>query len=142
MRVLGFLGVLLLTPGQVRADEGAEKELLRFQGEWQMVAVTKDGETVPADKLKNRAWTFTGDKLIPQYNKDDAATLKLAPAQKPAALDLTDRNGDKIEGIYKFDGADKLVICFRGDNKRPAEFAAGPKSGAILFVFERVKPPR
>lgn len=143
MRLLGFAAVVLAVASpQAIADELADKELARFQGDWQMVALTKDGEAVPADKLKDRVWTFQGEKLVPQYDKGDTATVKLDPAKKPPALDITDKNGDKVEGIYKFDGPDKLVICGRSDNKRPAEFAAGPKSGAILFVLERVKPKK
>lgn len=143
MRLLGFAAVVLAVAApQAFADELADKELARLQGDWQMVALTKDGETILADKLKDRVWTFQGDKLVPRYDKDDTATVKLDPAKKPPALDITDKNGDKVEGIYKFDGADKLVICGRGDNKRPTEFAAGPKSGAILFVLERVKPKK
>lgn len=143
MRASGFaVAVLVVAFTHARADEAADKELMRFQGDWQMIAVTKDGETTAADKLKGKVWSFKGDKLVPQYDKDDTATIKIDPAKKPATLDITDKNGDKVEGIYKFDGADKLVICGRGDNKRPTEFAAGPKSGAILFVLERVKPKK
>lgn len=141
MRVLGFAAlVLALVCSAARgADDAVEKELKRFQGDWQMVAVTKDGETIGADKLKGKVWSFKGDKLVPQYDKDDTATIKIDPSKKPAALDITDKNGEKVEGIYSFTGEDKLTICGRTDSKRPTEFAAGAKSGAILFVLERVK---
>lgn len=141
MRVLGFAVLVLAftTPVSRGADDDGEKELKRFQGDWQMVAVTKDGETIAADKLKGKVWSFKGDKLVPQYDKEDVATIKIDPAKKPATLDITDKNGEKVEGIYKFTGDDKLTICGRGDNKRPTEFAAGAKSGAIMFVLERVK---
>lgn len=141
MRALGFAAlVLALACSASRgADEAVEKELKRFQGDWQMVAVTKDGGTVGADKLKGKVWSFKGDKLVPLYDKEDAATIKIDPSKKPAALDITDKNGEKVEGIYSFTGEDKLTICGRTDSKRPTEFGAGAKSGAILFVLERVK---
>ena len=144
MRAFGVVAlVLAVAVTQARgADEGTEKEHARFHGDWQMVAVTQDGSTVPADRLKDRIWTFKDDKLIPQYDRDDTATVKLNPTKRPAELDLIDKNGDTVEGIYKFDGADKLVICGRSDGKRPTEFAAGAKSGAILFMLERVKPKK
>lgn len=141
MRCFGFaMLTFALAFAQSRAaDEDAQKELKRFQGDWQMVAVTKDGQTIPADKLKDRVWTFKDDKLIPKYDPDDTATIKLAPEKKSAALDIIDKNGDKVESVYEFDGADKLKICGRSDGKRPTSFAAGAKSGALLFVLERVK---
>ncbi|MDY3561331.1 hypothetical protein R5W23_002608 [Gemmata sp. JC673] len=85
-------------------------------------------------------WTFTGGKLIPQYNSGGVAAVKLAPPESPRRL--TSRTKTATEGIYKFDGADKLVMCCRDDNKRSTEFAAGPKLGTILFVPERVRLPR
>ena len=141
MRVLGFAALVLAFAGSASsgADDDAEKELKRFQGDWQMVEVTKDGETIAADKLKGKVWSFKGDKLTPQYDKEDVATIKIDPAKKPATLDILDKNGEKVEGIYKFTGENKLTICGRTDSKRPTEFAAGAKSGAILFVRERVK---
>ncbi|MBP3959390.1 TIGR03067 domain-containing protein [Gemmata sp. G18] len=141
MRVLALTALTIaLAFAPVRAaDDATEKELKRFQGDWQMVEVTKDGETRKGDKLKDRVWSFKGDKLVPLYNKDDAATIKIDPSKKPATLDILDKNGDRVEGIYKFTGDDTLTICGRGDSKRPTEFAAKKESGAILFVLERVK---
>lgn len=141
MRVLGSVALALaltLAPSRA-ADDATEKDLKRLQGDWQMVQVTKDGATVSGEKLKGRVWTFKGTKLIPQDDKDDTSTVKIDASQRPAALDITDKNGDTVEGIYKFTGDDKLTVCGHSNSKRPKDFAAGPKSGAILFVLERVK---
>ncbi|HEY1188425.1 MAG TPA: TIGR03067 domain-containing protein [Gemmata sp.] len=141
MRVIGFavLSLALALSTTRAADDGAEKELKRFQGDWQVVAVTEDGATTAADKLKGKVWTFQENKLVPQYDKEDTATVKIDPTKRPAALDITDKAGEKVEGIYQFTGNDTLTICGRGDGKRPTGFAAGQKSGAVLFVLERVK---
>ncbi len=129
---------LVLAPAR-GADDATEKELKRFEGEWKVVEVTKDGETRKRDKLKDQAWSFKGDKLVPLDNKDDVATIKIDPGKKPAALDIIDKSGDRVESIYKFTGDDKLTICGQTDGKRPTEFAAKKGSGAMLFVLERVK---
>lgn len=129
---------LVLAPAR-GADEATEKELKRFYGEWKVVELTKDGETRKGDKLKDQVWSFKGDKLVPLDNKDDTATIKIDPSKKPAALDIIDKSGDRVESIYKFTGDDKLTICGHTDGKRPTEFASKKGSGAMLFVLERVK---
>jgi uncharacterized protein (TIGR03067 family) len=104
-----------------------------------MVAATADGKSLPADALKGKVWRFEGNKLTPLDNKQDVATITVDPTKKPATLDIKDKGGSVVEGIYKFTGDDKLTICGRSDSKRPKEFDASKGSRAILFELERVK---
>ena len=60
---------------------------------------------------------------------------------KEFCLRCTDRN---LLGVYKFDGK-RLTLCsFESDeessSKRPAKFAVKQGSGAVIEVFERLKP--
>jgi uncharacterized protein (TIGR03067 family) len=137
MRLLALaVSAVLSASLSVAADD---KELEKFQGDWRVVSVTKDGKAITGEALKGKVWRFEGNKLPPLDNKTDAATITVDPAQKPGTLDLKDKSGDVVQGIDKFTGADKLTICGRGGGKRPKEFDASKGSAAILFELERAK---
>jgi hypothetical protein len=60
----------------------------------------------------------------------------LDPTKKPKTIDLTDKKGKKILGIYVLDGNSLKVLAGIGEG-RPTEFVTKPKSNLALFVFER-----
>jgi uncharacterized protein (TIGR03067 family) len=124
----------------VRADDDAvAKELKRFQGDWRMVSATKAGKLIKGDALKDKVWRFDGNKIIPLDNKDDPATMTIDLTKKPATLDLKDKKGEVVLGIYKFNGDDKLIICGAHGNKHPTDFDSPKDSDNIVFEFERAK---
>lgn len=140
MRTFSLALVFALSVQLSADDKDKDKELKRFAGDWLMVSVTSDGMTIKdADKLERQVWRFEGTKLTPLENKDDVATITLDPAAKPATIDIKDKAGETVLGIYKFTGDDKLTICGADAKTRPKEFAAAKGSKAILFEFERVK---
>ena len=67
-------------------------------------------------------------------------TITLNPEAKPEkSIDLkidegpADAKGQTSLGIYKFDGDDKLVICFAPTGARPQKFE---QSGDERFIIE------
>jgi uncharacterized protein (TIGR03067 family) len=133
----GFPGPKL--PGGGPRPNSPDQELKRFQGSWQMVSVTVNGQTVTGDKLKGKVWRFDVDRVTPMDNKNDDATIALDPTKTPATIDIKDRAGEVIQGIYKFTGEDKITICSRSDNKRPQAFDASKGSSATVLELERIK---
>lgn len=136
MRGFALASLLLSVSLTTAADD--DKELKRFQGDWQVVSATRDAETIKGDAVKGQVWQFDGN-TVRRLDIKDEATITLNTLKKPAPMDIKDKDGKVVQGIYKFTGDDKLTICGRSDGVRPKEFDASKGSGAILFKLERVK---
>lgn len=121
---------LAVTPALVRADEAAE-DLKKFQGTW----ISKDPNTGEA------TWKFAKNKLtLEAPGRSYKITIELDPKAEPhksiemkVDQDSPDAKNFDGPGIYKFDGDDKLTICF-GTQTRPTEFKF--KEDFTAFVFE------
>jgi uncharacterized protein (TIGR03067 family) len=128
------------------AAEMLKKELALLDGEWTMVSVTTDGQSVPEAIAKtgkrvamNNETTVTiAGQLVMK------ATYTIDPTKKPKTINYTmtdgPTKGQKQYGIYEIAG-DTLRICFAPPGKkRPTEFAAKPGDGDTLTVWKMVKP--
>jgi uncharacterized protein (TIGR03067 family) len=121
-RVLGVLFVALgvFVAAGLRADDAkVEGDLKKMQGEWTWAS---EGGSV--------VWTFKGEKLhVKGQNRNYEMTVKIDEKAKPdKTFDMMidkgpdDAKGKKSLAIYKFDGDDKLTICFRPEDKRPTKY--------------------
>jgi uncharacterized protein (TIGR03067 family) len=130
-RVGWALGLLLLAGAELRAQEvKIEGDLKTMQGEW-AGASQGGGEvlyTIKANKLQVKAPT-----------REYTMTMTLDPKAKPEkALGLKidqgpdDAKGMAVQAIYKLEGEDKLVICFRLQG-RPEKFE---EQGFEQFVLD------
>ena len=141
----------LLLPSALRAglclaadapQEAAKNDLESLQGTWSVVTLENDGTPSPPESVKGSTFVVKGDRYTLKGGQDTfRGTLKLDPTKKPKALDATFVDDDgkdkgKAQGIYELDG-DRLRICWREGDKRPAEFASKPGSGARLIVLKR-----
>jgi RNA polymerase sigma factor (sigma-70 family) len=124
-------------------EEGDEKKL---QGEWKMAGIVSRGERMPNVAQGNNLWSFQGEKITWRIDGRLVArfTYKLAPDQKPKAIDVTllDEQG-KPQGmseawVYELDG-DTLRMCkpTEGNTARPKEVASKPGSNTMLFELKR-----
>ncbi|MFM7317943.1 MAG: TIGR03067 domain-containing protein [bacterium] len=129
-------GVFAFLPGlKLQAAEEAE-ELKKFKGKW-VAADPAAGEST---------WTFDGDKLeVKGAGREYKIVVKLDPAAKPEKTiefkvvdDSPNAKNFEGPGIYKFDGDDKLTICF-GTSQRPTEFKSKEDFSAIAFELKRAK---
>ncbi len=121
-----LLTVLLLGAGDAT---DAKKETAKFQGTWNLSALSYDGEE---HKLKFKI-VFKGNEGIVEDNDDvkreyAKIKFKLNPAAKPRTMDISVVSGSQtdatMEGIYELKD-DELRICAKGLRQRPAERIQG-----------------
>jgi uncharacterized protein (TIGR03067 family) len=122
---LGGMGLvlagMLVTATALRADDAAiQKDLKTLEGEW----------TVKNENGGEVHYKFKGDKLeITAPSRSYKITVKLDPAAKPdKTIDFQideapeDAKGKTSKGIYKFEGDDVFVFCFRPEGERPTKY--------------------
>ncbi len=142
-RILGMASVLLAV-AMVQGGDAVKKDLEKLQGKWQVVSMIEVGEKTPDDVLKEMELSFQGDKLTVKEKNETVAefTIKLDPSKMPAIIDfdqLGDKKGEKMLGIYAFEG-EMVKFCYDEDGKeRPKEFASKPKTSISLVVLKKKK---
>jgi uncharacterized protein (TIGR03067 family) len=148
-----ILTVVLATACAAAAHAGgdakpgtAQNELKRLQGTWEAVAAVVDGVKQVPRKGKGHRLIIRGNNYTLEANGKSfgEGTLKVDPAKKPHALDLTPADGDSqgkpIPCIYEVNG-DELRVCMgRIGKARPAEFDAKERSKHILTTYRRLTP--
>lgn len=132
------VAVAVLAAPALRAEEPKKEltgDLKEIQGTW-----------VSKDDTGESTWKFEGNSLLLKVpGREYDIAIKLDPEAKPEkALDFDvkqdspNASGFKAPGIYKFDGKDKLVICFGVEGQRPKEFK-GDFQTSFLFEMTRKK---
>jgi len=115
------LSALVATAASARGEDAAiEAEFKKLDGEW----------TAPAMAGGDVVYRFKGKKLeIDTPSRSYTMTITLDPKAKPdKAIDFKideapeDAKGKTSKGIYKLEGDDTLVLCFRGEGERPSKF--------------------
>ena len=124
--LVASLALLTLTLAAVsraaddKKDNDTDGDRKKMQGEW----------TAPSAGSEKTVYTFKGEKLsVKAPSRSYEITVTLDAAAKPEkSIDLKiekapeDAKGKTSKGIYKFEGDDKLIVCFRGEGERPAKF--------------------
>src|SRR5262249_36579485 len=90
-------------------DNAAKKDLERFQGNWTLISLERDGKKVPQDEAKKLKLTIKGNKFI--LRKDSVVvsegSFSLDPAKKPKEIDETittgPNKGKVFLAIYEID---------------------------------------
>ena len=135
-----LLAPLALWADDVRpAEDATVEDLSEFQGEWQVVAMQKDGQAVPEHRWKELRWLFQDGKVI-QY----AGAMKCRQGSLHP-----DRTKDPPELIVSYSVGRAACYAFRirGDRLEVAQSdSGGPPTGftpdlgfATLFVLRRVR---
>jgi uncharacterized protein (TIGR03067 family) len=146
------------TPGRLAARQAAlagksdvkidpfKKELEKLAGTWQFVSSEKDGKPSPADEVKQIRIIIAGSKYtIQQAGKTvGEGTLYIDPTKKPRMIDIYPRRPEgKVEmGIYKWDGDEKVKMCFTHPGTviaRPGLFSTTRGTGHVMAVCKREK---
>jgi uncharacterized protein (TIGR03067 family) len=125
-------------------EDALKKDLAKFQGTWKLVSVEVDGEKRPDEGFSNYTAVITGDQWT--ISEGGKITSKVAfildPTKKPKTIDLVDlKTKNRIRGIYSF-ADDTLTIYGRAPEvgDRPTGFGTQRDSGAVQFIYQRVKP--
>lgn len=118
------LGMAALMSARLSAAAAEEKDggdLKKLQGKW----TTPSGQG--GDPVK---YTFKGNKLkIEAPSRTYEMTVTLDATAKPEkSIDFRidegpdDARGNTSKGIYKFDGNDRFIFCFRPAGDRPDRY--------------------
>jgi len=137
--ILSYASILGPPVTVVEADPRIEMDGL--QGEWQVIAVERDGRVLPKDEFPFTRLRI-GDQFILHEGgeHDEEVSIRLHPEQHPKAMDMqsTGYHGEKRNNaIYALVG-DTLTICRPDDAARPTEFASKPGSNILLYTSKRV----
>jgi uncharacterized protein (TIGR03067 family) len=116
-------------------------DLDRFQGTWNLVSATQDGNILPQDKVKQTTIVFKGDTFrfpgLSEYATSKAGTIKLDETTKPKQMDAISTDNEVMLGIYVLQ-ENGYKVCFAPAGKpRPTEFISTPDNGYILQSWER-----
>ena len=130
------LGLLLAAAPQ---GDPAKADLDKLQGDWQVQSVEVAGKALINVKLEKL--TIKGNKLD---GLGPEMTVKLAPDQKPKAIDLIrDKDGRPWLGVYSLDG-DELILCMAmvekgnvDEQKRPTDF--DKTKVQMIIIAKRIK---
>lgn len=137
---------LLIAAGVAAADDAAANKLLKeLEGSYTPVSMTRAGEPAP---VKVQTFAIKGNTLTVRFNKDGKgedkdATLMVDPAQNPAAIDMTPKDGPDagkpILGIVKVE-KDTVTLCWAdqpGSSARPKEFSSTKENKSFLIVMKK-----
>jgi len=115
------LAFLLANGAFVRAAADAtDSDLKKLEGKW----------TTPSGGGGKVTYTFKGKTLkIEAPSRSYEMTIVLDATVKPEkTIDFKideapdDAKGKTSKGIYKFDGDDKFIFCFRAEGDRPTKY--------------------
>ena len=97
------------------------------------------------DEVKGTIRTFTDDKFEAKRNGATIikGTVKLDPAQKPKAIDVTitapDGTDVTLKGIYEVEGDEMKTCLAPPEQDRPKEFSSKEENGHMNYVWTRDK---
>lgn len=112
-------------------------DLQRLQGVWTLVRSVREGEEVPSELLRGSTFEFSGDRMIPSRDESDYSTVALHPTTSPPRIDLTDRDGNLMKGVYRLDG-DSFEMCVgRVGSARPDGFESTPACDCYSLTMSR-----
>jgi uncharacterized protein (TIGR03067 family) len=147
---LPLVAFALLANVAVADDAAAKKFLKELEGSYTPVSMTRGGDPAPDEFKKSVSIVIKGDTFIVRFTKDGksedkAATLVVDPGQKPAAIDMTPKDGPDagkpILGIVKVE-KDLVTLCWAdqaGTAARPKDFTSTKDTKTFLIEMKKAK---
>jgi uncharacterized protein (TIGR03067 family) len=142
MRSFSLIALVMVIAADAQ-DDGAKKDLEKFQGNWQLISMERDGKKTPPEDAKKITLSIQGNKFV--LRKDAAVisegTMTLDPTKKPKEIDETittgPNKGKVFSAIYEIDD-EQHKICFAAAGKeRPTAFSSS--NGQLFQVWKREK---
>ena len=117
---------------------GRKADLDLMQGEWAPVEMQANGEAINKDGFEGTLVTIKGQNYeLQTANGGDHGSFELNTTQKPAWMDVTNKEGKRIPAIYEIGGT-KWKVCYALDGgARPDGFTTTQDSGRVLAVYEK-----
>jgi uncharacterized protein (TIGR03067 family) len=118
------VALVLVAAAMASADDATKKAQKMIQGTWEPVRLSFGGkpDPTPAKDLPTRI--FDGDKLTtkdPGKKTEEQATFKLDASKEPKQIDIAQKGGKTVQGIYVLEG-DTLKIAYKlGGQERPTK---------------------
>jgi len=139
----------ILSASLASADDGSGEALRadrqRIQGRWQVVELTVDGRTTPAEDVRKLMVVNGVDgswRLLSDGSEISRGESTFDPAAGPKTIDFTPTagagSGERYEGIYELDDTTRRLCFSTAGQQRPMKFASEPGSQQILVRFERI----
>lgn len=141
-KLVGPLAVGCLAVGADLAAQDEKKPALKLEGGYTLVKGEKDGEPIPAERIKGAIIRFTKDEVI-GTDKDKkeifVAKYKLDTSEKPwkILLKSTAPKEAKANGLIKKEGDTVVVIYALPGADDPTEFKT--KKGQHMFWLKNQK---
>jgi uncharacterized protein (TIGR03067 family) len=138
--MLVFAGLVAVSLADEK--ESASKQIL--EGDWQLLSVEINTQSLPQDKVQLGRLAVRGERYSLSLDQSRVEmTHKLLSGMQPSAMDLTvvegQDKGRTFPAIYKLEG-DTLTVCrsIHPGQPRPTEFGTKPDSGLMLVVWKRM----
>lgn len=140
-RLIAAAAFLALVVPVTRADDkDAAKKL---EGTYEIVSVLTDGKA--DDKKKEDVKSFVikdGAIVIKERNREESAKFTVDPSKKPAHIDITPGDDEKVLGIYEAKDTDKgleLTIAFSTAPKaeRPKDFKGEGRESMVVKLLRK-----
>jgi RNA polymerase sigma factor (sigma-70 family) len=132
----------ILAPPVPAVQAQSQSDLDGLQGDWQVVAVMRDGRALPEERFPFTRLSIRDDTIFHEaVVHNQKVSFKLHPEQRPKAIDMQSMgfHSEIYNAIYALED-DTLTICRPGDDKRPTEFASKPGSNILLYTAKRIPP--
>lgn len=144
MTALALIVALVLGAVSALPALAEDPGLQQLEGEWTVIEAERDGEPLPAERLKTMKLLFA-DGTVTVYDGDREETAKVTvdATTDPKSIDIHEsESGPPTLGIYKLED-NQLKICWGvGPNPetRAAKFDTS-KQGGRLLVLQRAEDP-
>ena len=122
-------------PDKKNVGEDADKALI--QGVWKITRSVRAGTEVPIEQVQSSSCQFEDNHWIPDRNRNDYSTFELDSGCDPKTIDIVDREGNRMLGVYSLTG-DNLSICVaRAGVSRPSAMVSTADCNCFLIEMQR-----
>ena len=106
-----YLPLLMVVVVVAAPAPDKKKDTDLIQGTWSIVSFERAGETKPDEDIKKVKVVFDGNTIaVKAGEKDEKATFKLDPDNKPKTIDITPEKDKMVAGIYELKGDEAEVV--------------------------------